>query len=172
MPGADLEQRLTPRQRRLLVAWSDQLQQAPGWSGDLPVAVLEPCWLRLRRVAVERLAAVLPPDGSEAAPELVRFRALRRAGFDDWSAQQRCWQEFGCSAFQQAQRRLWRSLEQGNHNWTLARYLVLLEDYRRQLAPGRPRRLPLLLLARQGSADQHLLFWLPTPWAPIGHTCA
>ncbi|MEB3184311.1 MAG: hypothetical protein VKM97_00340 [Cyanobacteriota bacterium] len=171
-PEAGLEQRLTQRQRQQLALWSDQLRRAPAWSGDLPVAVLEPSWLRLRRVALERLAAVLPPDGSEAAPELVRFRELRRAGLDDWTAQQQCWQDFGCCAFQQAQRRFWRCQEQGNHNWTLERYLGLLDDYRRQLAPGVVRRLPLLLLARQGTDDQHVLVWLATRRDPIGHTCA
>ncbi len=125
------------------------------------MAVLEPCWLRLRRVAVERLASHLPPDGSEAAPELVRFRELRQTGLDDWSAQQQCWQEFGSTAFQQAQHRFWQCQEQGNHGWTLGRYLEFLHTYRRSFRAGGVRRLPLVLLARQGSDEPHGLFWLP-----------
>ena len=163
-PRSSLSQRLTARHQALLHQWGQELLQAPGWRGELPVAVLEPCWLRLRRVAVQDLANQLPPDGSEAAPELVRFRQLRQAGLDDWSAQQQCWQEFGCAAFQQAQRRFWTSQDQGNHGWTLARYLDLIETYRRGLGPDGVRRLPLLVLARQGSAEHHALFWLP----PIG----
>lgn len=134
---------------------------APGWDGELPVAVLEPCWLRLQRVAVERLAALLPPDGSEAAPELVRYRQLRQSGLDDWSAQQRCWHDFGSEAFQQAQQRFWRCQEQGNHGWTLGRYLSLIRDYRSSLEPGGTRRLPLLLLASPDTDEDHALFWLP-----------
>lgn len=171
-PEASLSQRLTPRQQALLGAWLAELVEAPRWDGQLPVALLEPCWLRLRRVAVERLAGLLPPDGSEAAPELVRFRQLREAGLDDWNAQQQCWQEFGCAAFQQAQRRFWERQEQGNHGWTLGRYLTLLEDYRRSLEPGGIRRLPLLVLAREGSNEAHGLVWLPARRGPIGHTCA
>ena len=163
-PRSSLSQRLTARHQELLRQWGEELVQAPGWRGDLPVAVLEPCWLRLRRVAVEDLASQLPPDGSEAAPELVRFRQLRQSGLDEWSAQQQCWQEFGSAAFQQAQRRFWQRQDQGNHDWTLARYLELIEIYRRRLSPGGVRRLPLLVLARQGSEEPHALFWL----APIG----
>lgn len=164
--------RLTPRQREQLTQWLCQLEQAQHWSGDLPVALLEPCWLRLRRVPVERLAAHLPPDGSDAAPELVRYRQLRQGGLDDWSAQLQCWQEFGSEAFQQAQRLFWRRQEQGNHGWTLGHYLALLEDYRRSLRPGSQRQLPLLVLAHPESDEPHQLIWLPAGSGPIGHTCA
>ena len=171
-PGKARSLRLTQRQQQLLQIWCSQLEQAPQWSGDLPVALLEPCWLRLRRVSVERLAAQLPPDGSEAAPELVRYRQLRQSGLEDWGAQLQCWQEFGSAAFQQAQRRFWQRQEQGNHGWTLGHYLQLLEDYRRSVQAGSPRRLPLLVLAHPGSNERHQLFWLAGNRGPIGHTCA
>lgn len=164
--------RFTRRQQTQLDLWCSQLEQAPQWCGNLPVALLEPCWLRLRRVPVERLAVQLPPDGSEAAPELVRYRELRRAGLDDWSAQLQCWQDFGSAAFQQAQCRFWECQEQGNHGWTLGHYLSLVEDYRSSLQPGGLRRLPLLVLAHPGSDEQHQLFWLSGRRGPIGHTCA
>lgn len=170
-PQSGLSGRLTGRQQQQLAGWLHQVLQAPGWHGQLPVAVLEPCWLRLRRVPVERLAALLPPDGSEAAPELVHYRQLRHHGYDDWSAQQHCWQEFGSAAFQQAQQRFWQSQERGNHGWTLGRYLALLEHYRRSLEPGASRQLPLLLLATPETDELHQLFWLPAGGGPIGHTC-
>jgi hypothetical protein len=163
---------LTDGQRAQLAQWQRLLEAPCRWSGSLPVAVLERCWLRLRCVPVERLARVLPPDGSEAAPELVRFRELRQGGLDDWSAQLQCWQEFGSAAVQQAQRRLWHSHELGHHGWTLGRYLALLERYRSAMAPGGRRELPLLVLAREGSREEHQLFWLPGQGAPIRHTCA
>jgi hypothetical protein len=47
-----------------------ELQRAPLWSGSLPVAVLERCWMRLRAIPVAALALELPPDASAAAPEL------------------------------------------------------------------------------------------------------
>lgn len=170
-PGSGTNLRLTDRQRQQLRQWSLELAEAPRWSGDLPVALLEPSWLRLERVRVERLAGLLPPDGSEAAPELVRYRQLCQVGLDDWSAQLQCWQEFGSDAFQQAQRRLWQRQEQGNQGWTLSCYLALLERYRRSLGPGRERQLPLLVLAPPGREAQHQLIWWPANREPIGHTC-
>lgn len=164
--------RLTDRQQQQLSLWSAELNAAASWHGELPVALLESCWLRLRRVPVQQLAAALPPDGSESAPELVRYRELCQSGLDSWSAQLQCWQDFGSGAFQQAQQRFWQHQERGNHGWTLSRYLGLVERYRRSLGPGGRRELPLLRLARQGSEDAHQLFWLPAGRGPIGHTCA
>lgn len=36
-------------------------QQGYGWRGDLPVLLLERCWLRLNPVSVQGLGQVLPP---------------------------------------------------------------------------------------------------------------
>jgi hypothetical protein len=170
-PAAQIPGQLITRHRDLLSLWEVELLQATGWREDLPVAVLDPSWLRLQRIAVGRLASFLPPDGREAAPELVRFRQLRQSGLDEWSAQLQCWQEFGCDAFQQAQQRFWQSQEQGTGGWTLDCYLNFLSRYRRSLMPGSARRLPLLLLARQGRGEQHQLIWLAPASEPIGHTC-
>ena len=71
---AELLDGLTSRQRSQIQAWAAELEAAPSWCGSLPVAVLERCWLRLRRVPVEQLATLLPPDASGEAPELVRYR--------------------------------------------------------------------------------------------------
>ena len=91
---------LTLRQQAQLLDWAVELQAAPNWVGNLPVALLERCWLRLRRISLEQLALVLPPDASAEAPELVRYRAWIAAGQPAWSAQLRCWQEFGQPACQ------------------------------------------------------------------------
>lgn len=172
LAGEHASLRLTDRQQKQLSLWSAELGAAPGWHGELPVALLECCWLRLRRVPVQQLAAVLPPDGSESAPELVRYRELCQSGLDSWTAQLQCWQDFGSGAFQQAQQRFWQQQDRGNHGWTLSRYLGLLERYRLSLGPKGRRELPLLRLARQESEDTHQLFWLPAGRGPIGHTCA
>jgi hypothetical protein len=159
--GTDLALRLSRCQRLELRQWQGEVASAGGWSGDLPVALLEPSWLRLRRLPVQRLATELPPDGSEEAPELVRYRQLRAAGLDDWSVQLQCWQEFGSEAFQRAQHLYWERQDRGNHGWTLDRYLALLAEYRRSLAAGGPRRLPLLVLAPPDGPEDHQLMWLP-----------
>lgn len=162
---------LSGRHREQLGLWQMELLRAADWRDDLPVAVLESCWLRLQRVAVGELSRFLPPDSRESAPELVRFRQLRQSGLDEWSAQLQCWQEFGSEAFQQAQQRFWQSQEEATGGWTLDRYLNLLSCYRLSLQPGSVRRLPLLVLARQGCPEPHQLIWLGRESAPIGHTC-
>ena len=55
---------ITLRQQAQLLDWGAELQAAPNWVGSLPVALLERCWLRLRRISLEQLALVLPPDAS------------------------------------------------------------------------------------------------------------
>jgi hypothetical protein len=169
---AEVLDALTPRQRTLLQDWAGELQAAPGWSGSLPVAILERCWLRLRRVPIEQLALALPPDASADAPELVRYRAWIAAGEPAWSAQLRCWQEFGQPACQEAQRHFWTHQDRGNHGWTLEAYLTLLDTYRRQMEPGAQRCLPLLVLARAGQREAHSLHWLTPLGRPMRHTCA
>ena len=157
---AELQTLLTPR----LQARADQLlaqqQQERTWHGDLPVLLLDRCWLQLRAVNVEDLARVLPPDSSADAPELVRYRALIEAGEPSWAAQMQCWQDFGQAACQQALQRFWDRQERGNHDWTLTTYLQLVESYREPWASGKPRRLPLLVLARANQAESHRILWL------------
>lgn len=151
---------LLQRQQEQVRAALAELAAAEGWHAALPVLLLERCWLRLSRVDVGRLAGRLPPDGSEAAPELVRFRELVAAGLDPALAQQECWLEFGPEACQQAQTMLWRSHAPDRRDWTLDRYLALLADYRRRLRRPAPRPVPLIVLPRAGSGDPHRLHWL------------
>jgi hypothetical protein len=171
-PTAELLAALTPVQQQRLQGWCDQLAAAPGWRGDLPVVLLERCWLRLQAVTVATLADAVPADTSAEAPELMRWRQLRQGGSDPWSAQLVCWQEFGARACQEAQRRHWQQQETGRRGWTFADYLALLRDYRRGLSPGGSRRLPLLVLRRPDGEQRHVLHWLPSRHRTMRHTCA
>lgn len=144
--------------------------QGTGWRGELPVLLLERCWLRLEPVSVQNLGQVLPPDASGAAPELVRFRELHRSGLEACLAEQLCWQEFGREAFQQALRRYWSAQEAGNHGWTLDRYLAFLAEYRRWMEAEGPKPIPLVVLARAGAPESHRIEWCwPSP-TPMRHT--
>ncbi|MCP9774688.1 hypothetical protein [Cyanobium sp. WAJ14-Wanaka] len=162
---------LSQRQRLWIDQWLAQLEATPDWSGRMPVALLDRCWLQLRAVPVERLAAVLPPDSSADAPELVRYRELIAAGLNPWTAQLQCWQDFGQPACQQAQQRFWSLQDQGNNQWTLQRYLELIETYRGLWKGSSPRQLPLLVLARAGQNEAHQLLWIGPGGPPMRHTC-
>jgi hypothetical protein len=102
---------------------------------------------------------------------LVRYRAWIAAGQPAWSAQLRCWQEFGQPACQEALRHFWGHQERGNHGWTLAAYLELLDTYRHQFQPGAMRSMPLIVLARSGQREPHRLHWLTPMGQPMRHTC-
>ena len=174
---------LTAAQRQEANVALAHLQGAHSWTGQLPVLLLNRCWLRLTIIPVERLALELPPDLSRAAPELERYRELLDAGWPGWQAQQECWLEFGPEACHQALRRFWAAQEQPCGGWTLQRYLEFLSDYRRRFRQQRPRPLPLLVLARQWGPpptsmghEEHGLFWLRpdfiTDERAMRHTCA
>jgi hypothetical protein len=170
---------LTPRQSHQASHWLAQVEACGHWHGDLPVLLLERCWLRLTAVGVEQLARHLPPDLSWDAPELAHYRQLLERGLSPLSAEQLCWEEFGQEACHQAQRRLWQAQEQGNRGWTLQRYLDLLRHYRLHLELGGPPQVPLLVLARSSEAPQasvHELVWLGRGRGdliqPMRHTCA
>ena len=168
---AELQTLLTPRLQARVEALLQPLQSERRWHGDLPVLLLDRCWLRLQAVPVQRLAQVLPPDTSAEAPELVRYRELRRAGVAELEAQERCWQEFGREACGDALRRYWRMQDQGNHGWTLPTYLELLARYRLQLEGNGATPLPLLALARPGSGEVHQQHWCWPGSPPMRHTC-
>jgi hypothetical protein len=141
----------------------DELRRSDRWHGALPVLLLERCWLRLSRVAVADLANRLPPDCSQEAPELRRYRELVAAGRPAWEAERLCWEDFGADACRQALRNFWAAQERGTQGWTLETYLDLLRDYRRRFEQEECRPLPLLVLARrQGTAPRgrHRLLWL------------
>jgi hypothetical protein len=170
---------LTPRLQRQAAQWLADLQTVRAWHGGLPVLLLERCWLRLSRVPVADLALRLPPNATRAAPELSLYRELLEQGLSPWQAEQQCWREFGSEACHQALRRHWQVLENGDHGWTLERYLALLQDYRDRFARERPRPLPLLVLARAGEDPRlacHQLLWLgqEADGRPrsMRHTCA
>jgi hypothetical protein len=163
---------LTARQQHQLQQWQAELASASSWSGTLPVALLDRCWLRLRSVPVGQLASLLPPDASAEAPELVRYRQWLARGLDSWQAECLCWQEFGSGACQQALRRHWQLQETNPGNWTLKRYLDLISSYRDQFRRQGQPQLPLLVLGRAGTPDPHLLLWLQGSWLSMRHTCA
>jgi len=174
---------LTDPQKRQAEACLTKLQRAEVWTADLPVLLLNRCWLRLTILPLERLAFELPPDLSRAAPELVRYGELIKAGCPAHQAQQQCWLEFGPEAFHLALQRFWKVQERGAHFWTLERYLDVLTDYRERFATERPRSLPLLVLARPSgrsfcppTVEVDGLFWLRPGLAlgepPMRHTCA
>ena len=77
--------KLTPRLEQELARFLQLQQLEQHWHGGLPVLLLDRCWLRLQAVAVERLAAELPPDCTAAAPELEAFRRCCRDGRDVWT---------------------------------------------------------------------------------------
>jgi hypothetical protein len=162
---------LTARQQQQLGRVARSLQHQPHWQGHEPVALLERCWLRLEVVGIRELAGRLPPDPSEAAPELRRYRDLVSAGLAPLEAEQLCWEEFGEEACRDALVRYWQARERPSVGWTLERYLELLGRYR-QFSAGGPRQLPLLILARQGSREPHQLLWLPAAGLAMRHTCA
>ena len=141
-------QGLTAAHWRRIGVHLERLQQHPCWDGSQPVLLLDRCWLRLSCVPVRHLAGRLPPDSSQDAPELVRYRQLRAAGHAAWQAELLCWDDFGSAACHQALRRYWQADADGG-GWTLDRYLQLIGDYRRRFQQQRPRSLPLLVLSRQ-----------------------
>lgn len=158
---------LTPSQRRQAEVTLADLQGANHWHGELPVLLLDRCWLRLTVLPLQRLAVVVPPDLSRAAPELERYRQLLADGCSPWQAQHQCWLEFGPEACQQALRRFWEAQDQPSPGWTLQRYLDFLTEYRDRFSRRRPRSLPLLVLARPSgrcfsppAVEEHGLFWL------------
>ena len=169
---AELLELLTPRLQHQADQLLTGLQGQQQWNPRLPVALLNRCWLQLQVVAVADLARNLPPDPSGDAPELVRFRELRRQGLDHLAAQEQCWLEFGREPCSEALQRFWRAQERGNHGWTLSRYLDLLNRYRHQLEHDGPTPLPLLVLARSGSGEAHGVVWLWPSSPAMRHTCA
>jgi hypothetical protein len=155
------------------------LQREERWHGDLPVALLDRCWLRLSCVAVQELVLRLPPDCSGEAPELVRYGELLAHGWRPWPALQQCWLEFGATACQEALLRFWHTQDSAVHNWSLEDYLAFMGEYRRRFLHQRPRSLPLILLARRPaltSQDGQGLVWLSQEQIPsdrsMRHTCA
>ena len=155
--------KLTPRLELELARRLHQHQQERYWHGELPVLLLERCWLKLQAIPVERLAAELPPDCTAAAPKLEAFRHCCREGLSQEAAEAHCWREFGEEACRLALKRHWQAQERGHGGWTLETYLAFLARYQQSFAASGPRPLPLLILARAGTAEPHRLLWLAAP---------
>jgi hypothetical protein len=170
---------LTAEHRARVESLLGDLQGEATWHGELPVLLLDRCWLRLSTLAVRDLLLRLPPDGSGEAPELVRYRELLGRGWPPWLALQHCWDEFGATACREALLRFWNAQDHAPRSWTMTDYLALMADYRWRFVHQRPRSLPLILLARRPvrtDQDGQQLVWLsPQPIPGDGsmrHTCA
>ncbi len=162
---------LTDRHQRQLELLLESQQQQRHWHGQLPVVLLDRCWLRLQVLPVEQLCSVLPPDSSGDAPELVRFRELLRQGMSSLEAQDQCWQDFGREPCSEALRRFWAAQERGNRGWTLQGYLDWLQRYRLGIEGEGPKPLPLVVLARPDGREAHQLVWHWPVSQPMRHTC-
>lgn len=158
--GRELGLSLTVRQAALVEQLWRRQQGEERWHGQLPVLLLNRCWLQLEVVPVEALAQAVPPDSTAAAPELVRFQNLREAGVEAGLAESLCWQEFGPQACQEALQRYWRARDAGRHGWSLADYLAFLATYRSLFDHSGERPLPLLVLARGRPGEPHRMHWL------------
>ena len=135
------------------------VRKADSWSWELPVLVRDRCWLRLDRIPLRHLQRYLPPDGRDEAPELTHYRLLMAEGIDPLLAQQTCWQEFGMKDCQRALLAYWQSRSQTNHGWTASRYRQLVSLYRAHVERD-ITTVPMLVLARRESAEDHQIHWI------------
>ncbi len=150
---------LTENQRLGLCEILLDVQKADAWSWELPVLLRDRCWLRLDRIRLSQLKRYLPPDGRDEAPELMHYRLLVTEGIDPLLAQQTCWQEFGTEDCQRALRDYWRSRIEVGHGWTARRYRQLVGLYRDRIENGMTT-VPMLVLARRESAEEHQIHWI------------
>ena len=101
----------------------------------------------------------------------MHYQTLLREGIDPLVAQQRCWDEFGIDDCQRALQSFWTSQERSNHGWTAQQYRTLVSLYRDCIERG-INTIPMLVLARKGSAEPHQLHWLTGSPPVMRHTCA
>ena len=141
------------------------------WSWKLPVLLRDRCWLRLTRIQLCELQRHLPPNGRDEAPELMHYRLLVAEGLDPLIAQQTCWQDFGAEDCQRALQDYWQSRTIPDHGWTAKRYRQLVSLYRENIERG-IAAVPMLVLARKESEDQHQLLWITDSTPTMRHTCA
>ena len=135
------------------------VRNAGGWSWDLPVLLRDRCWLRLDRIRLSQLVRQLPPDGRDEAPELFHYRKLRAEGIDPLLAEQSCWQEFGMEDCQRALHAYWASRDRNHYGWSANRYRQLVGLYRDRINQGMTT-VPMLILARRESAEEHQIHWI------------
>ena len=148
-----------PQLQKQLNNCQQDLKQAKNWHADLPVPLLDRCWLKLEVLKVAELLCCLPVDASAHAPELVRFQELRNQGHNPDLAERICWDEFTAEACHLALRRYWEAQETPKYLWNLDSYLNLLRRYRSNVEQGN-LSMPLLILPR--GSDRQLLqcHWL------------
>lgn len=152
---------LTTTQR---LGLSDVLQdvgKTGAWSWELPVLLRDRCWLRLDRIRLSQLMSHLPPDGRDEAPELMHYRQLIAEGIEPLLAQQTCWQEFGMEDCQRALQAYWQGRDRTNHGWSARRYRQLVSLYRDHFERGEAT-VPMLVLARRETAEEHEIHWITT----------
>lgn len=135
------------------------VRDAEIWSMECPVLLRNRCWMRLDRIALRQLQAVLPADGRDEAPELMQYRRLVADGVDPLIAQQACWHDFGMEDCQRALRDYWHSQECNHHGWTASRYRQLVGAYRERFERG-VLAVPMLVLGRPESDELHQLHWI------------
>ena len=162
---------LTDGQRLGLSQVLNEVRQKGTWSWTLPVLLRERCWLRLTRIQLCQLQRHLPPNGRDEAPELMHYRLLVAEGLDPFIAQQTCWQDFGAEDCQRALQDYWQSKTISDHGWTSKRYRQLVSLYRDSIEEG-IATVPMLVLARKQSEEQHQLHWITDSTPTMRHTCA
>ena len=155
----DLLSGLTLKQRVGLRQVVFDVQRFDSWSWSLPVLLRDRCWMRLDRIQLNELRRYLPPEGREEAPELVHYRMLIADGMKPLVAQQACWDHFGMDDCQRALHDFWQSCQCEHHGWTTHRYRRLVVAYRERFERG-DFAVPMLVLARKGSDEQHQLGWI------------
>lgn len=148
-----------PQLKRQLGNYQEQLKQAKGWSAELPVPLLNRCWLRLDCLKVGNLLQHLPVDASGHAPELIRFQQLLSKGNSADQAERLCWEEFSEEACHLALRRYWEAQQNPLYLWSLGNYLDFLEKYRKNIQTH-CFSLPLLILPRGTEKQQLQCHWL------------
>ena len=101
----------------------------------------------------------------------MHYRQLVAEGLDPFIAQQTCWQDFGAEDCQRALQDYWQSRTIPDHGWTSKRYRQLVSLYRDSIEEG-IATVPMLVLARKQSEEQHQLHWITDSTPTMRHTCA
>ncbi len=128
------------------------------WSTQLPVFLLNRCWLKLEKISIAELSGRLPPDNSEEAPELVFYQNLIKNGHNPILALHESWDQFGIEEFHRALRIYWARREAGNNGWTFKKYIKLITTYRRNIKDSIISA-PVLVLARDSKGEGHRITW-------------
>ena len=129
------------------------------WSFNLPVLILNRCWLKLEKIKLADLKLRLPPDSSGEAPEILLYYRLLNNGKNPLLAVQECWDQFGMEDYYRALRNCWRMNDLGNNGWTFNKYIKLISQYRSNIYNSN-NIIPLIILARQESTEEHQIRWI------------